>query len=695
MGPVNRFLFGTTILFCLMTQPCFGSTKAAVQSALDWQGSWLESSSEGDGWNEYLLTSELKTELEKAAGADKRMVARILARYDSGTPGLGHPHFAATRARLTDWANELGVPMAARWAEQLRTSSPQAGPISDTSVQKARGEVRDSVQALDTMLSSADTATKDGWKKFLKWDKLEEQMQLGTPNWGSLSDVGAQFFDGHPGLEYPEFVRVRNSLRKYLYLGELGSNGKGQKAIRSQLNGLADALDRYNREPSTKHAAEVAQIVDWLDQLDRVPELAKAIRDAHSKPNVKLRVGEGLVSRRFSQDVNEPMDVNEWILGTHVRGKAKTRGHISTDIVTSPNVARVDIVFRGTTTTRTVGRQKPVTVVSSSSTALEARKPLYIYPSRVTTSPAVARTKTASKIHSITPDRKLGSRLVEKIAWKKASEQKPKTEQIASARAARRLEKQIDQQTSELLTRAQEALRQQLSGPINRRGLLPESIGTRSVNNCAIVFAKQATSAQFAATTEPPNFCPHDEVVAQIHESAVNNTAEKAIAGLTLNDVRIAELTEELTGSVPEELQISDTKQPWSISFDWQQPVTVEFDDETLTIAVRGRKFTSGDRVLNKVMEMSATYSMQTTENGVNLTRQGDVSVRFPTQRSGKRLTAMDRVFSTLMEKKFSEVFKPTIQGEGFELPGRFEQLGRLRLKDLSTKDGWLSLGWQ
>jgi hypothetical protein len=183
-------------------------------------------------------------------------------------------------------------------------------------------------------------------------------------------------------------------------------------------------------------------------------------------------------------------------------------------------------------------------------------------------------------------------------------------------------------------------------------------------------------------------------VVAQVHESALNNTAEKAIAGLTLTDERIAELTKELTGSVPEELQIKEDDQPWSISFDWQQPVTVEFDNETLKIAVRGRRFTSGDRVLNKVMEMSATYALKTTPAGVNLTRQGDIEVRFPTSTSN-RLRAMDRVFKTLMEKKFSEVFKQEIQGDGFSLPGRFDALGTIRLNDLSADDGWLSLGWK
>ena len=173
------------------------------------------------------------------------------------------------------------------------------------------------------------------------------------------------------------------------------------------------------------------------------------------------------------------------------------------------------------------------------------------------------------------------------------------------------------------------------------------------------------------------------------------DTAEQAIAGLRLTDERIAELVKEVTGSVPEELQLSDDKVPWSISFDWQQPLTVEFDNQTTTVAVRGRSFTNGERTLNKVMEISATYVMHTSPAGVLLTRQGDIEVNFPSQREGDRLSATEIIFRTLMQSKFAGLFKSEIKGEGVVLPNRWEAIGRLQLDELSTRDGWLSLGWK
>lgn len=682
------FIVSTVLLACL-SLPAEGSDLAAM---LNRQEQWLATSPEGPGWNQYLLSDMLREEMSKhPSEVDHGNIAKVLSRYASGVAGLEHPYFAATRAALSDWANQTNVPLATRWAEQLRAKAATAAPIDQANISNARDELDAATRALDQMLQRADSATEQGWKRFLKWNDLETQLNTSTPNWKALESVGVQFFNGHRGLEYPEFVRVRNSLRKYLFLGSIGSNGKSQETVAAQLNALADAMETYGQTPSTRNAAEVAAQLDWLVQLGQVPTLASTIRGAHSMPNLKIRVSENLLTRRFAQDVTEPTPVSENILGTHVTGTAVTSGKVTTDVVTNHDSARIDIIFRGVTETQSIGRQKPVTVRSTSITALEARKPLYVYRDRITSGPAKAYGNTSTTIHSITPDRHLGRRLIERVAWKRAAEQKSQAESIASARTARRLEGQIESKTQELLTRAQQTLREQLTGPVNRRGLIPEAISTMSTDECAIVHATQASRAQFAANTSPPEFCPDAGVVAQLHESAFNNTAQKAIAGLTLTDERVAELVEEATGSVPEELQISDDKDPWSISFDWYQPVTVEFRGGQLTIAIRGRRFTSGDKAVTN-MEISAKYALQTTPEGVRLTRIGDVDVTFPKK---SRIGTTDRVLKTLMEKKFAEVFKPEIQGEGFTLPGRFESLGPIRLNEISADSGWLSLGWR
>ena len=93
-------------------------------------------------------------------------------------------------------------------------------------------------------------------------------------------------------------------------------------------------------------------------------------------------------------------------------------------------------------------------------------------------------------------------------------------------------------------------------------------------------------------------------------------------------------------------------------------------------------------------MEMSAKYDMRTTPTGVRLLRAGDIEVTFP-RRASQQLSAGDLFFKTLMRNKFAGLFKPEIIGEGIQMPGRWQKMGRIRLRKLSGTKGWLSLGWR
>ena len=47
------------------------------------------------------------------------------------------------------------------------------------------------------------------------------------------------------------------------------------------------------------------------------------------------------------------------------------------------------------------------------------------------------------------------------------------------------------------------------------------------------------------------------------------------------------------------------------------------------------------------------------------------------------------------MQKKFSALFKEEIAGEGISLSGKWENAGKLRLRQLDCLNGWIALGWE
>jgi hypothetical protein len=672
-------------------------SSAGLSSALDRQDAWLSRSGErGERWQSFLRTSSLRSELSQGANANRRAIARVLGRYQCNVAGLDHPNFRRTRRQLEAWSNELRVPLALRWAARAEAVSGSKHVITPDHVARAKSDLRDAVAQLDLQFASTDHDNAQAWKDFLKWDELQEQLQTDTPDWAMMGTLRDIYYSGHLGLELPEFVRVREALRQYHYVGVLSENpDNSEKILSAQLAMLSDSLINYNDAPSTGAAADVATLAYFLTNVGLVPDVASELRQSHGQPNLLVRVSENFLARRFAESVNETRPVNEMILQTHVRGNAHTTGFVTADVVPSTNGARVDIVMSGTTLTRSVGRQSPVTIHSASTTSIASRKGLVLHPRDILSEPARANCTTHTNIFSIVPDNRLGQKLIGKIAWKRAGQQKPITERIASHRAARRVEAQMDRRTEELLSRTRQTLQEQMRGPLDRRGLIPDAIHTSSNDTHVMLTALQAGATQLAAATMPNPFSADESIAARVHESAVNNTAQQGIAGLTLTDERIAELMQELTGSVPDELQPSAETAPWSISFDLQQPVTVKFDEESVTLAIRGRRFTSGDRVLDQnVMEISATYHLATSPTGAVLTRRGEIEVNFPGTEEDQRLSTSQIFFRTLMRNKFSALFTPVIEGKGIALPGRWKSIGTLRLSKLAADNGWLSLCW-
>ena len=241
-----------------------GGATESVYRALDRQDEWLARSSNGSGWHSYLRTDELRDGLA-APSMDRRVLARVLGRYNSHAPGLSAGPFRATKHALTRLANELNVPLTLRWAEQLRASTAFTPGVDTNAVLNAKQELISAKNQLATYLAQTDSATREGWKSFLKWDEFESALREVSPDWKQLEAVTVQFYNGYPGLEFPEFVRVREALRRYSYLGKAAEAGGSTKSINQYLDALSQALEKYNAEPTTKHASDAAVLADWLE----------------------------------------------------------------------------------------------------------------------------------------------------------------------------------------------------------------------------------------------------------------------------------------------------------------------------------------------------------------------------------------------------------------------------------------------
>jgi hypothetical protein len=313
---------------------------------------------------------------------------------------------------------------------------------------------------------------------------------------------------------------------------------------------------------------------------------------------------------------------------------------------------------------------------------------------------------TRSNIHSI--GAKCG--LIERIAWKRAGEQKSQAEVIGSQHAGSRVAGQMDAEAGRLIAEKNADYVNKIRNPLLRKGEFPEEMNFSSTHDRVQLQMLQVGPASLAAPDEPPGFSSEHDLAARAHESAVTNYAEGVLGGYELTDVRLeklirddlkAELSEELRVTKPDGT-IDQEKEAWSIIFAKSLPVRAKFNGGNVWMAIRADGFTRGEGdvpgkykpAITEQVEISAQYKIEKTAQGATLRRDGDVKIRFPNRANPDQLTIRDNAIVTFIRRKFRSLFKEEFAGEGIVFKGEMAKAGRLKLADIHADGAWLRLGW-
>jgi hypothetical protein len=580
--------------------------------------------------------------------------------------------------------------------EQLLSSIDNAAyrPISDDDVLAARQRAREAAERLDTILRQGSEENREAWHRFLRWEQLQGQLAPQQPiDTAVLGQILSQMYNGDPGLELPEFVALRDALMTLRRLVAAQSDPEIESRVAEQLRQIRTEMPDL-AETNVDDLVQLATRLEWLEQLDQAPELVQQIRNTYRAPNLLVSASEQTVSAGFSEPVSELTSINEMILGTHIRGTAHLSGAVRASLVPDSDSALIQLTLSGTTYSDTIGRQKPVTIYSRAVTQVLAQKLLVLDEVGVRAQPACAQCTTDSQICSIRPDGHFAEHLVQKIAWKKARQQQPQVERISSLRAADRIEAQMDQQVLQRIADSNTQLRQEVRKPLERRNLYPNRLHFWTTAHRLRMAAVQAARTQLASATAPPAMPEHD-LTMQLHESLVLNSAANGLGGITITDERAQKLVEEATGSVPEGLQIKQDEDPWSITFDIAQPIRVEFQDDLVTIAIRGRRFVRGEQTVRQITQIAARYAVEIHNGRIRLVRQGEIDVTYPEKAADERLSLTELRNKTFLINKFDGLFKPELDAEGAKLPENWSRLKEMQLVYANSSQGWLSLGWE
>jgi hypothetical protein len=592
-------------------------------------------------------------------------------------------------------------------ADAARVAAKNFHPVTAQDAARAKAELAAAMSRLEQFLVTGAPYKAVGWKKFLQWNDLVSAMQSDQPRADVISGLVGKLKSEHGGLERPEFTQLREALVNYAAVAEAAADSKSQGEYSKRLEDLATQLEAYAKDPASGDAAlAIGRTLAWLESVRQAPELVSRVRQTYGLPNFL-----GYASRRFAavgveRDIDQVTPVRDNILGTSLHGTARMVGRTTLSMDDNPTVASLNILLGGTAWSNNIGYNGPVTIHSTGTTNISGRKLLQMNANGLTAFAARASGATRSKIHSISANHGF----IERMAWKRAGQQKGEAESIASQHAGWRVAAQMDREAGNMIAEQNQRYLDKVRNPLLRRGEFPEDLTFSSTPDRVQVRARQESAALLAAPNEPPGFSADHDLALRAHESVVINFGQGLLGGFEMTDLRLEKLIkDDLKTDLPDELRVTlpdgkldPEKEAWSIIFAKDLPVRAKFTDGGLWMAIRADGFTRGESdvpgkykpALTELVEISANYKIETTDKGATLHRDGDVQVRFPNRAAPEQVNLRDRPIVTFIQRKFRSLFKEDYAGDGLAFKGEWAKAGRLRLRELSSNGGWLTLGW-
>ena len=665
-----------------------------TRSPVEELNAWLATSADAGQPCKDLPVEQLRAELAKGWQADWGTVAGILVTCVKCEEQREGSELAGVRRSLEDWLEELPPPDVGNLAAACRSAKGAYRPNGEADLARARSELVSAVERLDARLKAAGPSG-DGWRAFLGWETLQEQLAgPSAPDVAVLNLLHAKYDSGYEGLRLVWFDDVRLALRQYLSTADAIGNSELGKRYASLLDELAKRVESYGKTMSSDDAMVIGQAIQWLHDAGQAGWLVSAVRRKSLYPNLYAQASARFIRAAMSRDIDETEPVRDCILGTDIHATAHTVGELDMELGDAEDRALIHVLMSGTAESDAIGYNGPVRIYNTGTTRINARKTIVVDAERIRALSATSTATTSTTIHDIQSNK--GRQLVEKFAWKRASRQKSQAECIASRHAEERVNRRVDEESGELVGRAEEAYQSKFRTPLVERKLFPNDLRISSTAAYVSLASVQAGPFDLSAPSEPPALAGEPDVAIRVHESMVHNLAAGALAGMLLEEERVLSAVTDLLGSLPEALEPDEDSDPWGITFARRAPIGVSFSDGRFKVTIRGRKYAK-DQTEYPGMDISVAYKIEKTDAGFRAVRQGELEIFPPgfVPDSGKRLSANQQVLRTMLQRRLGKMFDEVLVPEPISFSGERSNLGALVLTQWKAQDGWLVMGWQ
>ena len=245
---------------------------------------------------------------------------------------------------------------------------------------------------------------------------------------------------------------------------------------------------------------------------------------------IVVRLSRDVFAPLVENEVDRTTDVTDVILGTSVRGRARTRGMPQLDLVPDQNRASFVVTLRGTNVSRTTGRNGPAIVYTRADTQFVATKRITFEAGKgFVAQPALIRAETRTTTEGVGATRRgFIGRIVRRRAWRRVNATRPQVDAIARQKAESRIRAAFDQSVAAKLARVNQSTDLRTAAAILLGGEMePRFASTTTRQYLQIVaWSGEGPAPAFAA---PKLSGPAAPVQLWVHQSIFGETTANAL----------------------------------------------------------------------------------------------------------------------------------------------------------------------
>ena len=487
-----------------------------------------------------------------------------------------------------------------------------------------------------------------------------------------------------------------------------------------------------------------------------VERIVAKTRSYFETPNFYLEIDEPSLAAFAGRPIDEEFAVCENIRGAQARGSGRLTGEMVVELRENPNKAEFCLALSASVATRTIGSSRGVHVDSDNFGRVCAEKMVFWDENGLTTTPSVARGAMKTRVNGVDSERPtpLGGLLVQSMVAKEV----PKTEKESAARMSARVASQLDVEANRMIVEFNKrwARTRNAASPEHRavRGVASRTDDERLYFSCLVGRESQLASPNAAlaawlrdvdrrkeermarlgsettggndAKSEAPRSASvakrysgsaererslgavRGNVTLRAHQSAPNNVAFVALAGLAFNGgdmgeallarfpgVDPADANEFLgryqanknVGGDADKRNAPDEKLVYQFAQD--RPFSVRFADDKIVTRLRFDSFERGGRVW-RGLEICFVYRVEQENGRFSFRRESIDAIPLGLDETAP-IPARFQAFRSVVLNLLDDVVLDEYVVD--ELPivdwGTNETLGYLKPVSMRAKDGW------